>query len=142
MESIFDEKVNMKLSFNECLQKLCFSKENNIYIDCKYFKYLMKSKISLDFITLRLEEVFKQVLHKYNKYFVHISLKNISITDCDKYKSYAKDVSYKLYYLCENDPDNALEQLCIYNPSAVFSMLHKLFEMLCHVDVKKKIKMM
>jgi len=102
---------------------------------------MVKCNIHIDLITQRLETVFKEVLQSYNKYTIHACLKNFSVTDCDKYKNYTKELSYKLYYLCENDPDNVLETLYIYNPSSIMSMLHKLFEMLCHVDIRKRIQM-
>ena len=141
MKNMFDEEVNDKLTPEECLKKLCASNENDIYVDCKYFKHLMKHKMSCDYVTRHIENIFNFVLNYYTIFTLHICLKGITITDCDKYKDYAKDLSYKLYYLPKHEPENALQVLYLYNPSSIFTMLHRLIEMMCCIDVKNKIKM-
>jgi hypothetical protein len=138
---MFDEKVDDKLCATVCLEKMCNFKENNIYVDCKYFKHLLKNKMPLEVVTKYMEDVFRNAFRNNSTYKVHICLKGVSITDCDRYKNFAKEISYKLYYLCENDPDNALQNLYVYNPSTIISALHRIFDMLCHVDIKKKIIM-
>jgi hypothetical protein len=141
MSYIFDEKVNEKLNASECLNKVCSYNEGNFYIDCKYFKYLLKNKIHVQIITKHMEDIFSNAFRDSSKYSVHICLKGVTISDCDKHRIFARDLSCKLYYLCENDPDNALQNLYIYNPSSIISALHRIFDMFCHADTKKKIIM-
>jgi hypothetical protein len=131
----FDKNVNSKLSFQEMLQHLCFnSHENNICMDCRYFKLLVKNGVSVDVILNHIMLIVHSIMKQYKTYIFHVNFKSFSVGDIDKYKLFMVNFSNtmdKLY-------PSALDMCYIYNPSFIFSAFYSLFDMLISKTSKSR----
>ena len=135
----FDKPVNSKLSLQEMLQHVCFnSHENNICMDCRYFKLLVKNRVSVDIILNHIMIIVHSIMKQYQTFIFHVSFKSFTVGDIDKYKLFMVNFSNtmdKLY-------PTALDMCYVYNPSFIFSTFYSFFDKMISKTSKSRDRIM
>ena len=122
--SIFDSKVVKTLDLHGVFYKLCNYRENNIHIDSRYCKLLIKHNIDLKLIQDYICNVIEKVLLSHSKYEIHGNIEGLSIFDFDKYKTFIHDMTnaFRIKFT------NRLEKCYLYNTSILFKLMHGFFK--------------
>ena len=123
--SIFDSKVDKTLNLHSLFHKMCnIYNDNNIHIDSRYCKLLLKHKIDLKLIQDYICNVVEKILLTHSKYEIHANLESLSIFDFDKYQTfiYEMTIVFRLKFA------NHLEKCYLYNTSILFKLIHSFFK--------------
>ena len=130
---LFTEKNNC--NWDEMLNRLCYINDDAIVLDYKYFKYFAVKEtysIILKFITNQIDNLLA-----VNKYFiVHVNMKNLTISDIDKHKTFIQNIST----LCKDKYPNKLSKCYIYNAPFVFSQIYNIVSMFIDKVTQQKIE--
>jgi len=123
--SMFDSNVDKTLNLHEIFHKFCQkSHENNIVIDSRYFKMLVKNNMPMELIQDYLCNVVEKTLATNTNYVVHANLESISIFDFNKYQTFILNLTN----VFRTKFANRLGQCNLYNTSILFKMLHGFFK--------------
>lgn len=120
----------------DILKGLCSIKENKVILNYTYFRNVAKDETYvciLNYITNNID----QVLLTNNEFIVHVNMKNLSLTDIDKHKSF---IQYISKYLKEKYPQK-LAKCYIYNAPFVFSQIYNIVCLFIDKDTQKKIEL-
>ena len=122
--SIFDSKVDKSLDLHGVFHKLCNYRDNNIYLDSRYGKLLIKHNIDLKLIQDYICNIVEKVLLTHSKYEIHANLESLSIFDFEKYKTFIYDMTnvFRVKFA------NRLEKCYLYNTSIIFKLMHGFFK--------------
>ena len=123
--SIFDSKVDKTLDLHGLFHKFCNYHENNIRVDSRYFKLLMKHKIDIRLIQDYICNVVEKVLLTHSKYQIYANAESLSIFDFEKYKIFILEMTnaFRAKFT------NRLEKCYLYNTSFLFKLMHGFFKM-------------
>jgi len=122
--SMFDYNLDKTLDLHGVFHKLCNYRDNNIYIDSRYFKLLIKHKIDIRLIQDYICNVVEKVLLSHSKYEIHANSESLSIFDFEKYKTFIHDMTnaFRIKFT------NRLEKCYLYNTSILFKLMHSFFK--------------
>ena len=134
-ENICIEKIK-KSDGAEILKKMCYIKENYIILNYIYFKYFATTE-NYNSILHYIANNIDSILLNNNNVVVHINMKNLTISDIDKHKSF---IQYISVYFQEKYPKK-LEKCYIYNSPFVFNQLYNMVCMFIDKETQKKIEL-
>lgn len=122
--SIFDSNVDKTLDLLGLFHKVCNHRDNNIHVDSRYFKLLIKHKIDIQLIQDYICNVVEKVLLTHSKYEIHANAGSLSIFDFEKYKLFIHDMTnaFRMKFT------NRLEKCYLYNTSIIFKLMHGFFK--------------
>jgi hypothetical protein len=122
--SIFDSKVDKTLDLHGLFYKFCNYSDNNINVDSRYFKLLIKHKIDIQLLQDYICNVVEKVLLTHSKYEIHANSESLSIFDFEKYKTFIHDMTnaFRAKFT------NRLEKCYLYNTSILFKLMHGFFK--------------
>ena len=139
IENSFSEKILYKLNngkLSDILNGLCCIKENSIILNYIYFKYIAKDETYtciLNYITNNIDNV----LLTNNQFIVHVNMKNLTIIDIDRHKTFIQKISG---FLKEKYPQKLLK-CYIYNAPFIFTQFFSIVSMFIDRETQKKIKL-
>lgn len=139
VENNSSEKIIGKIhkgEWKDVLHGLCFIKENEVIINYVYFKHLATQETYsciLNYITNN----FDIVLSKNIEFIIHVNMKNLTLSDIDKHKSFIYTISE---YLKERYPKK-LSKCYVYNAPCFFSKVFTIVSMFIDKDTMKKIEL-
>jgi hypothetical protein len=115
--SIFDSNVDKTLNLHEIFHKFCHNPhENNVVVDSRYFKMLVKNNIPTELIQDYLCNVVEKTLMENANYVIHANLESISIFDFNKYQTFILNSTS----VFRNKFANRLGQCNLYNTAWIF----------------------
>ena len=122
--SIFDPKVDKALDLHGLFHKFCNYQDNNIRVDSRYFKLLIKHKIDIRLIQDYICNVVEKVLLTHSKYQIYANAESLSIFDFEKYKTFILDMTnaFRAKFT------NRLDKCYLYNTSFLFKLMHGFFK--------------
>ena len=122
--SIFDFNVDKTLDLHGLFYKLCNYRDNNIHVDSRYFKLLIKHKIDIQLLQDYICNIVEKVLLTHSKYEIHANAESLSIFDFEKYKLFIHDMTnaFRMKFT------NCLEKCYLYNTSIIFKLMHGFFK--------------
>ena len=91
--SIFDTNVDKTLDLHGLFRKLCNYRDNNIHVDSRYFKLLIKHKIDIQLLQDYICNIVEKVLLTHSKYEIHANAGSLSIFDFEKYKIFIHEMT-------------------------------------------------
>jgi hypothetical protein len=122
--SIFDSKVDKTLDLHGLFHKLCNYCDNNIHVDSRYFKLLIKHKIDIQLLQDYICNIVEKVLLTHSKYEIHANAETLSIFDFEKYKTFILEMTNTF----RGKFTNRLEKCYLYNTSFLFKLMHSFFK--------------
>ena len=134
-ENICIEKIK-KSRGEEILTNLCSIKENSIILNYIYFKYFATKDNYICILNYIANNVDSILLNNDNV-VVHINMKNLTIADIDKHKSFIQSISA---YFQEKYPQK-LKKCYVYNSPFVFNQLYNMICMFIDKETQKKIEL-
>lgn len=132
--SIFDSNVDKTLDFHGLFHKMCnIYNANNIQIDCRYGKLLLKHNIDLKLIQDYIYNIIEKVLLTHPNYVMHANLESLSIFDFDKYQTFIYEMTnvFRIKYA------SRIEKCYLYNTSVIFKLIHSFFKRIMSKDELK-----
>jgi hypothetical protein len=122
--SIFDSKVDKTLDLHGLFYKFCNYSDNNINVDSRYFKLLIKHKIDIQLLQDYICNVVEKVLLTHSKYEIHANSESLSIFDFEKYKTFIHEMTnaFRAKFT------NRLDKCYLYNTSILFKLMHGFFK--------------
>jgi len=122
--SIFDSSVDKKLDLHGLFYKFCNYHDNNIRVDSRYFKLLIKNKIDIQLIQDYICNIVEKVLLTHSKYEIQANAESLSIFDFEKYKIFILEMTnaFRAKFT------NRLEKCYLYNTSFLFKLMHGFFK--------------
>lgn len=123
--SIFHSNVDKTLDLHGLFHNFCHnSNENNILIDSRYFKMLVKNNIPIELIQDYLCNVVDKVLVSNTNYIIHANLESISVFDFNKYQTFILNITsiFRSRFV------NKLNYCYLYNTSILLKILHSFFK--------------
>ena len=122
--SIFDSNVDKTLDLHGLFYKFCNYHDNNIHIDSRYFKLLIKHKIDIQLLQDYICNVVEKVLLTHSKYEIHANAESLSIFDFEKYKIFIHEMTnaFRIKFT------DRLEKCYLYNTSILFQLMHGFFK--------------
>ena len=137
---IFSEKVvdNIKKGdLSDILQGICSIKEDDtLILNYIYFRCIANVE-TYDHILNYITNNIEKVLLRNNEFNVHVNMKNLTLSDIDKHKSFFQYISIVLK---EKYPKK-LAKCYVYNAPFVFSQLYNVICMFIDKDTQKKIEL-
>ena len=115
-------KINK--NFKDIFSSFCnFYQENEIIIDYRYFKLLEQiNGLDKDFIIEYLVKTIQTVLQKKDKFFIHVCLQSLSISDIEKQYKFICKLSETLNNVIPDISDK-LEKCFLYKAPFMLSQL-------------------
>lgn len=139
IENNSSEKILDKVKkgeWNDILKGLCSIKENSIILNYIYFKNIANDNTYgylLNYITNNIDIV----LNTNKEIIVHVNMKNLTIVDIDKHKTFIQQMSG---YLKDKYPQK-LTKCYVYNAPFIFAQLFSIVSMFIDKDTQKKIEL-
>ena len=132
--SIFDSKVDKTLDLHGVFHKMCnIYNGNNIHIDCRYTKLLLKHNIDLKLMQDYICNTIEKVLLTHANYEIHANLESVSIFDFDKYQTFMYEMTkvFRVKY------SSRIEKCYLYNTSVIFKLVHSFLKRIMSKDELK-----
>jgi hypothetical protein len=122
--SMFDSSVDKQLDLHGLFYKFCSYRDNNIHIDSRYFKLLIKYKIDIQLLQDYICNIVEKVLLNNSKYEIHANAESLSIFDFEKYKIFIHEMTnaFRIKFT------NRLDKCYLYNTSVLFKLMHGFFK--------------
>ena len=117
------------------LNKICFIKDNDLYIDYQNFKYFANES-TYDTITIFVINSLKKILKTKELFTIHLSMKALTMTEIDKHYNYIA----KICTLFKKDFPEKLEICNVYNAPFIFSQLFNIIYIFIDKNTQNKIK--
>ena len=133
-ENVCIEKIQ-KGNGDEILKNLCYIKENSIILNYIYFKYFA-TKENYSYILNYIANNIDSILLNNSNVVLHINMKNLTISDIDKHKTFIQNIST----ICKNKYPNKLLKCYIYNAPFVFSQIYNIVSMFIDKVTQQKIE--
>lgn len=134
-ENICIEKIK-RTCRDETLKNLCYIKEDSIILNYIYFKYFA-TKENYNCILNYIASNIDSILLNNNNVVIHVDMKNLTIADIDKHKSF---IQYISVYFQEKYPKK-LGKCYVYNSPFVFNQLYNILCMFIDKETQKKIEL-
>jgi hypothetical protein len=118
------------------LEKMCYCKNNEIFLDYLYFKKLTYNlnKTMLDIVVAHFIKTIDLALLHSPLFITHLNIKSLSLTDVEKYYSFIKQSSESMK---STYPDK-LDKCIIYNSSSIFKQIFTILT--CFMEKKTQEK--
>lgn len=118
------------------LEKMCYCKNNEIFLDYLYFKKLTYNlnKTMLDIVVVHFIKTIDLALLHSPLFITHLNIKSLSLTDVEKYYSFIKQSSESMK---STYPDK-LDKCIIYNSSSIFKQIFTILT--CFMEKKTQEK--
>jgi hypothetical protein len=118
------------MSNENILEKICYCKNNEIFLDYPYFKKLTYNlnPDMLDIIVAHFIKTIDLALLNIPLVIIHLNIKSVCLTDVEKYYSFIKQNAevFKIKYPYK------LDKCIIYNSPSIFKQLFSL--VLCFIE--------
>jgi len=134
-ENICIEKIKRTCG-DETLKNLCYIKEDSIILNYIYFKYFA-TKENYNCILNYIASNIDSILLNNNNVVIHVDMKNLTIADIDKHKSF---IQYISVYFQEKYPQK-LGKCYVYNSPFVFNQIYNMICMFIDKETQKKIEL-
>jgi hypothetical protein len=134
-ETFFFEKIK-QCDGDEILKNLCYIKEKSIILNYIYFKHFA-TKENYHYILNYIANNIDSILLNNNNVVVHVNMKNLTIVDIDKHKSF---IQYISIYFQEKYPQK-LAKCYVYNAPFVFNQIYNILCMFIDKETQKKIEL-
>jgi hypothetical protein len=138
-EPLQNTKKNIiKICLADLLSKLCFTIDNQIVLDYRYFKFIA-AKENYQFIIQYIVSMMKTLIEvqSQNTLTFHVNMSSITLLHIEKYYSFIQELSD---ILKQTFPDK-LETCYIYNAPFIFSKLFHVMSVLIDKKTLSKIKL-
>jgi len=137
-ETLKNTKKNIiKICFNDILNKLCFSLQNNdIVLDYRYFKFI-SSPENYNAIIQHIVSVIINVLKVQESFIFHVNMCSITILHIEKYFGFIKNISEVL----KTTFPEKLNVCYIYNAPFIFSKLFNIVGAFIDKKTQQKIQL-
>lgn len=122
--------------WTEILNNLCYIKENTIILDYIYFKHFAH-KNTYDIILNYIVHNIDHLLSKYKNFDMHVNLKNFTVIDIDKHKTFIQNAAE---HLKDRYPEK-LAKCYIYNAPFIFSQFYNIINLFIDKNTQKKIQL-
>jgi len=132
------EKIISKIKNGEweyILKCLCVNNGTTIFIDYTYFKHFA-TKETYNIILNHIINNIDSVLTNHDLFYVHLNMKNLTISDIDKHKMFIQHISFVL----KNKYPNKLTKCYIHNASFIFSQIFNIICMFVDKETQEKIE--
>lgn len=139
IENSSSEKILDKIKnggWKDILNGLCSIKENSIILNYVYFKYIANNETYnhiLNYITNNIDNI----LVTNNYFIVHVNMKNLSIVDIDRHRTFIQQISRFL----KNKYPQKLSKCYVYNAPFIFAQFFAIVSMFIDKDTQKKIEL-
>ena len=139
---MLDSNHDKTLDLHGMFYRFCHnSHENNVVVDSRYFKMLVKNNMPMELIQDYLCNVVEKTLLENANYVIHANLGSVSIFDFNKYQTFILNLTS----VFRTKFANKLGQCNLHDTSILFKMLHGFFKKFlskedldCIVFVKEK----
>jgi hypothetical protein len=103
------------------LEKICYCKNNEIFLDYPYFKKLTYTlnKTMLDIVVTHFIKTIDLALSHSPLFITHLNIKSLSLTDVEKYYLFIKQSSESM----KAKYPEKLDKCIIYNSSSIFKQI-------------------
>ena len=137
-EPLKNTKKNIiKICFNDILNKLCFSLQNNdIVLDYRYFKFISFPE-NYNAIIQHIVSVIINVLKVQESFIFHVNMCSITILHIEKYFGFIKNISEVL----KTTFPEKLNVCYIYNAPFIFSKLFNIVGAFIDKKTQQKIQL-
>ena len=112
-ENVCIEKIQ-KSNGDEILKNLCYIKEKSIILNYIYFKYFA-TKENYSYILNYIANNIDSILLNNSNVVLHVNMKNLTIVDIDKHKSFIQYIS--VYFQEKYPQKSALWRIFVFNKS-------------------------
>ena len=122
--------------WNDILANLCYIKENTIVLDYMYFKHFAHDdtyELILNYIISNIDNI----ILTYSEFDVHVNLKNLTIIDIDKHKTFIQHISS----LLKDKYPQKLAKCYVYNAPFVFAQFLNIVSIFIDKDTLSKIQL-
>ena len=126
--------VTFATSAEELVKYVCFSKDDFLIVDYRYFKHIA-SHMSYQLITTRVVEMVDHILASYPKFIAHICIKSLTVSDIDKHMGYIKSLSNVLKARYQDK----MLTCSIYNAPFIFAQIYGIVSCFIDKDTQAKI---
>lgn len=121
----------------EYLNKICFIKDSSLYIDYRFFKHIAND-VTYNFITESIVNSLKNILKTHETFYIHLSLKSLTLNDVDKHYSYIT----KICTLFKDEFPDKLQSCFIYNAPFIFTQVISIISLFIDKKTQKKISLL
>jgi len=143
--SLFNQKMVLSTNYNDLF---CHVKENQIFIDYRYLKFIYKDEklvraVDVDnkvvnhniHIIMNIIEMIKHILQKYDDFIIHISFKNFTIMEMEKKYRFITEACE----MFQRDIPLKMKKCNIYNAPFIFSHLYKIISSFLSKETRQRI---
>ena len=120
----------------EIMNGLCSIKDNIIMLDNTYFKHFA-TKETYSIILSHITNNIDNILLNYERFDVHINMKNLTVTDVDKHLNFIKHISLLLQ---KKYPDK-LTKCFVHNAPFVFTQILNIVSLFIDKETQTKIEL-
>jgi hypothetical protein len=139
-ENIISQQILNKMNcskIDEILNDLFRIKEDTVFIDYVYFKYL-SCQNTYFIITQYLTNILDNILIHYPFFNVHINMKALTFQEINNHHKYICSLSV----LLKNKYPTKLSKCLIFNSPAVFSKIYNIISLFIEKETQMKIQIM
>jgi hypothetical protein len=126
--------VTFATSAEELIKYICFSKDDLLVVDYRYFKHIA-SHMSYQLITIRIIEMVDCILASYPKFTAHICIKTLTVSDIDKHMGYIKTLSNALKARYQDK----MLTCSVHNAPFIFAQIYGIVSCFIDKDTQAKI---
>ena len=130
------KKNIIQICFTDILAKLCFTMNNDIILDYRYFKFV-SSPENYEAVIQYIISVIHNILKTHDTFIFHVNMSSITLLHIEKYFGFIQQISEVLK---TTFPDK-LNTCHIYNAPFIFSKLFSVVSMFIDKKTQQKIKL-
>jgi hypothetical protein len=131
---IFTKIKNLEIE--EILNNFCCVKNDTVFIEYVYFKYL-SSNDTYNLITQHLINILDNVLLKNKLFTIHINMNSLTLNEINTHRKFICVVST----LFKNKYPNKLAKCFIHNAPKVFSKIYSIISLFIDEETQLKIQL-
>ena len=120
-------KIKTTPSMHDLMNYICYTHENVVVMDYRYFKYIACEN-SYQLIINHFLTIIDSILNIQSSFTVCICIKSLTIGDIEKHITFIKNVSNIL----KNTYENKLDKCYIYKAPFIFSQIYNIIS--CFID--------
>lgn len=141
---LFSDNIKTEIIINkiktgqhrDILNKLCYIKENALILDYIYFKHFAHNA-TYNFILNYITNHIDFILTNNSEFIVYVNMKNLTILDIDKHKTFIQNISI---YLKDKYPQK-LSKCYVHNAPFIFSQFLNFVSLFIDKDTQNKIQL-
>ena len=130
------KRIKFASSAEDLVQCICFSKENQLIVDYRYFKHIATT-MSYHMITTRIISMIDEILSKYPKFIAHMCIKTLTVGDVEKHIAYIKALSNTL----KERYQDKMTTCSVYKAPFIFAQIYGLVSCFIDKDTQAKISL-